>query len=67
MRLYKAISMFNYAFSLALALFLGSSTAWILGKTPPWAMVTPARSLFSSSSFLSNQIRGRLKSTIQAT
>merc|ERR1719228_622440 len=40
------------AFSLALALFLGNSTAWMLGKTPPWAMVTPARSLFSSSSFL---------------
>merc|ERR1719500_160982 len=39
------------AFSFALALFLGSSTAWMLGKTPPWAMVTPARSLFNSSSF----------------
>merc|ERR1719432_375585 len=38
------------AFSFALALFLGSSTAWMLGKTPPWAMVTPARSLFNSSS-----------------
>ena len=27
----------------------------MLGKTPPWAMVTPARSLFSSSSFLRYQ------------
>ena len=24
----------------------------MLGRTPPWAIVTPARSLFSSSSFL---------------
>ena len=24
----------------------------MLGKTPPWAMVTPAISLFNSSSFL---------------
>ena len=42
----------TYAFSLELALFLGSRTAWMLGRTPPWAMVTPARSLLSSSSFL---------------
>ena len=40
------------AFSFALALFSGSSTAWMMGKAPPWAMVTPARSLLSSSSFL---------------
>ena len=32
--------------------FLGSSTEWMLGRTPPWAMVTPARSTLSSSSFL---------------
>ena len=32
--------------------FLGRRTAWMLGRTPPWAMVTPARSLLSSSSFL---------------
>ena len=25
---------------------------WMLGRTPPWAMVTPAISLFNSSSFL---------------
>ena len=36
----------------ALSDFLGRSTAWMLGRTPPWAMVTPASSLFSSSSFL---------------
>ena len=46
------MGLYNQAFSLALALFLGSSTAWMLGRTPPWAIVTPARSLFSSSSFL---------------
>ena len=27
----------------------------MLGRTPPWAMVTPARSLFNSSSFLRYQ------------
>ena len=36
----------------ALSDFLGRRTAWMLGRTPPWAMVTPARSLFNSSSFL---------------
>ena len=30
--------------------FLGRRTAWMLGRTPPWAMVTPDRSLFNSSS-----------------
>ena len=38
--------------SLLFVLLSGSSTAWMLGKAPPWAMVTPARSLLSSSSFL---------------
>ncbi|XP_060864356.1 uncharacterized protein LOC132940663 [Metopolophium dirhodum] len=33
-------------------LFFGKSTAWMLGNTPPWAMVTPDNSLFNSSSFL---------------
>merc|ERR550517_2220356 len=47
----------HQAFSLALAppapwLFLGRRTAWMLGNTPPWAIVTPDMSLFSSSSFL---------------
>ena len=46
-----------YAFSLALADFLGRRTAWMLGRTPPWAIVTPASSLFSSSSFLENKER----------
>ena len=32
------------------SVFLGRSTAWMLGSTPPWAMVTPDSSLFSSSS-----------------
>ena len=45
----------DQAFSLAVALFLGRRTAWMLGRTPPWAMVTPARSLFSSSSFLEQE------------
>ena len=31
--------------------FLGSSTAWMFGKTPPCAMVTPPSNLLSSSSF----------------
>ena len=46
---------------MALALFLGRRTAWMLGRTPPWAIVTPARSLFSSSSFLNKtmQIKNR--------
>ncbi len=37
----------TYAF---FSLFLGKSTAWMLGRTPPCAIVTPDRSLFSSSS-----------------
>ena len=49
------------AFSLELALFLGSRTAWMLGRTPPWAIVTPARSLFNSSSFLHGTVRELLK------
>ena len=35
--------------------FLGSSTEWMLGSTPPWAMVTCASSLLSSSSFLTEE------------
>ena len=31
---------------------LGRRTAWMLGSIPPWAMVTPDRSLFNFSSFL---------------
>ena len=34
----------------AFLLFLGSSTEWMLGSTPPAAMVAPLISLFSSSS-----------------
>ena len=30
--------------------FLGRSTAWMFGRTPPWAIVTPDNSLFNSSS-----------------
>ena len=30
--------------------FFGSNTAWMLGRTPPSAMVTPDKSLLSSSS-----------------
>lgn len=37
--------------ALALEVFLGKRTAWMLGRTPPCAMVTPDRSLFNSSSF----------------
>ena len=33
-----------------LSVFFGSNTAWMLGNTPPWAMVTLPNSLFSSSS-----------------
>ena len=38
---------------------LGRRTAWMLGRTPPWAMVTPASSLFNSSSFLMASWRWR--------
>lgn len=31
--------------------FLGNNTPWMFGSTPPWAIVTPASSLLSSSSF----------------
>ena len=34
------------------AFFLGNNTAWILGNTPPEAIVTPPNNLFNSSSFL---------------
>lgn len=40
----------NMPVYLAFWVFLGRSTAWMLGSTPPWAMVTPDRSLFNSSS-----------------
>ena len=39
----------SYAFAF-FSVFLGRSTAWMLGRTPPCAMVTPASSLFNSSS-----------------
>ena len=39
----------TYAF---FEVFFGRSTAWMFGSTPPWAMVTPPKSLLSSSSFL---------------
>ena len=32
--------------------FMVRRTAWMLGRTPPWAMMTPESSLFNSSSFL---------------
>ena len=32
------------------SVFLGRRTAWMFGSTPPCAMVTPASSLFNSSS-----------------
>ena len=31
--------------------YLGNRTTWVLGSTPPWAMVTPWSNLFKSSSF----------------
>ncbi|GMR31604.1 hypothetical protein PMAYCL1PPCAC_01808 [Pristionchus mayeri] len=42
-------------YSLSPAVFLGRSTELMLGRTPPWAMVTPAMSLFSSSSLAAVQ------------
>jgi len=39
-------------YTLFFSIFFGNSTACIFGKTPPWAIVTPLRSLFNSSSFL---------------
>ena len=35
----------------------------MLGRTPPWAIVTPARSLFSSSSFLDKTNDERMQIT----
>ena len=43
----SSMCVYAYAF---LEVFLGRSTAWMLGSTPPWAMVTPPKSLFNSSS-----------------
>ena len=34
-----------------LQVFMSWSTAWMLGRTPPWVMLTPDRSWFNSSSF----------------
>ena len=41
---------------LALLDFLGRSTAWIFGSTPPWVMVTPERNLFFRKFLLSKPI-----------
>ncbi|KAK2139309.1 hypothetical protein NP493_6527g00012 [Ridgeia piscesae] len=38
----------DYFTQWAFWVFFGRSTAWMLGSTPPWAMVTPDRSLFNS-------------------
>ncbi|CAG7721935.1 unnamed protein product [Allacma fusca] len=40
----------KYFYAAFFSVFLGKSTAWILGRTPPWAMVTPDSNLFNSSS-----------------
>uniref|UniRef100_A0A5F9CKJ6 Histone H2A n=1 Tax=Oryctolagus cuniculus TaxID=9986 RepID=A0A5F9CKJ6_RABIT len=42
-----------------LSVFLGSSTAWMLGSTPPCAMVTRPSSLLSSSSLRMASCRWR--------
>jgi len=47
-RLTPSVQAHGFTFSV----FFGRRTAWMFGNTPPWAMVTPANSLFSSSSFL---------------
>ena len=39
--------------------FLGRSTEWMLGRTPPEAMVTPPRNLLSSSSLRTARTRCR--------
>ena len=39
--------------------FLGSKTAWIFGRTPPLAIVTPPSNLFSSSSFFTARVMWR--------
>ena len=44
----RTSSSFIYFFA-CFSFFLGNNTAWMLGKTPPAAMVTPERSLFDSS------------------
>ena len=36
--------------------FFGSKTAWMFGKTPPDAIVTPPNNLFNSSSFLTARV-----------
>merc|ERR1712066_341011 len=45
------------------SVFFGRRTAWMFGRTPPWAIVTPPRSLFNSSSFLmaSCKCRGMIR------
>ena len=55
----------NQAFSLLLADFLGRRTAWMLGRTPSWVMVTPA--LFSSSSFLERNLQSMFRSYLRAS
>ena len=39
-----------------LTVFLGSKTAWMLGRTPPDAIVTPPNNLFNSSSFFTASV-----------
>ena len=47
--LFKIKALYSTSF---FEVFLGRSTAWMLGRTPPEAMVTLPSSLLSSSSFL---------------
>ena len=41
------------------SVFFGNKTAWMFGRTPPEAIVTPPKSLFNSSSFLTARVRWR--------
>ena len=52
-------NLFYALVSAAFSDFLGRRTDWMLGRTPPCIMVTPARSLFSSSSFRMASCRWR--------
>ena len=47
------------AYFFCFSFFLGNKTAWMLGRTPPDAIVTPERSLFNSSSFRTASWRWR--------
>ena len=49
-------SIYRWIIYLAVTVFFGRRTAWMFGKTPPDAIVTPPNNLFNSSSFLTAKV-----------